>query len=189
MQVSTSTWERRRRSSTCPDGRLRVLAEARRPQGRRAFVFASRFSRGDPDAERAGSDDEVEWWGQIDRLAVHSGVDRRGRCHLESRGGPRPSWSAAWLRRVEDDDPELSAVECRPRAGCMGRLERVGVVRHEHDRGVESAAGPGRPRASGRPRRRSARARARPSPAGCAPWRHGRSAAERRRRRSRARRC
>ena len=63
-----------------------------------------------------------------------------GAVDLESRGGPRLSRALAGARRVEDDDAELSAVERRPRAGCMRGFERVGVVRHEHDRGVEMRA-------------------------------------------------
>ncbi len=59
-----------------------------------------------------------------------------GAVDLESRGGPRPSRALAGARRVEDEDPELSAVEPRPGAGRMRGIERVGVVRHEHDGGV-----------------------------------------------------
>ena len=42
-------------------------------------------------AERAGSDDELERRGEVDRLAIHSGVDRPGGGQLESHGGPGPS--------------------------------------------------------------------------------------------------
>ena len=61
-----------------------------------------------------------------------AGAVTSSRAAVHVRPGPRPA-----PRRVEDDDPELSAVERRPRAGCMRGFERVGVVRHEHDRGVE----------------------------------------------------
>ena len=51
----------------------------------------------------------------------------------------RPAvWPGA--RPVEHDDAELSAVEGRPGAGRTRRLEGVGVVRHEHDRGVAMGA-------------------------------------------------
>jgi hypothetical protein len=35
--------------------------------------------------------------------------------------------------RIEDDDPELAAVECRAGAADQRAVKRVGVVRHEHD--------------------------------------------------------
>ena len=53
--------------------------------------------------------------------------------HLQARRAPGSPWRArAVVGCVEDDDPELAAVERR--AGTLGHrtIKRVGAVRHEH---------------------------------------------------------
>ena len=40
------------------------------------------------------------------------------------------------MRLIEYDDAKLAAVEPRPRSGRDRAVERVGIVRHEHDGGV-----------------------------------------------------
>jgi hypothetical protein len=52
------------------------------------------------------------------------------------RRGPRPSRRLTGARFVEDEDPELPAVEPRPGAWCIRGFERVWIVRHEHDGGI-----------------------------------------------------
>ena len=77
---------------------------------------------------------------EVDRLAVDSGVDGRGGGHLELASRSTSARRSGRRRRVEDEDAELSAVERRSGAGRTRRVERVGVVRHEHDRGVAMGA-------------------------------------------------
>ena len=61
--------------------------------------------------------------------------------HLELRCGPRPPGAAAGAYRpVEGNHAELAAAERRSRAGRARRLERVRVIRHEHDCGVSVRA-------------------------------------------------
>src|SRR5512132_231857 len=98
------------------------------------------MAAGDPDPERARPDDKLKRRGELDRLAVYSGVHRRGSTHLETRRGPGSTRALASTRGGEDDDPELPAVERWPGAGRTRRVERVGVVRHEHDGGVAMRA-------------------------------------------------
>jgi hypothetical protein len=100
----------------------------------------ARMVAGDPDPERTRRDDELKGRSELDRLAVDSGVHRRGGAHLETRRGPRSPRPLAGVRPVEDDDPELPAVERRPRPGPARGIERVGVVRNKDDGGVEMRA-------------------------------------------------
>ena len=68
------------------------------------------MAAGDPDPERARPDDKLKGRGELDRLAVYSGVHRRGSTHLETCRGPGSTGALASTRGVEDDDPELPAV-------------------------------------------------------------------------------
>src|SRR5512133_449807 len=89
---------------------------------------------GDPHAQRSGPDDELEWRLKLDCLAVDAGAHRCCRVYLELRGSPGPSGrirAGAWC--VEHDNAELAGVEPRPGPRRDWAIERVGVVRHEHD--------------------------------------------------------
>ena len=67
---------------------------------------------GDADAERAGSDHELEQRGKVDRLAVDAGMNRRCRLYLEPGGGPGPRGRIrARVWRVDDNDLQPAAVE------------------------------------------------------------------------------
>jgi hypothetical protein len=60
-----------------------------------------------------------------------------GRVHHEVRRAPDPGRRIGpGARAVEHDDAELADVEPRPRTGRDRAVERVGVVRHEHDGGA-----------------------------------------------------
>jgi hypothetical protein len=91
------------------------------------------MARGDPDAQRPPPDSEPQRRVQVHRLAVDPGVHGRRGTHLQARRAPGPSRRpGAIAGYVENEDPELAGVERRPGARCRG-IQRVGVVRHEHD--------------------------------------------------------
>jgi hypothetical protein len=79
---------------------------------------------------------EVERGAEVDRFAVDTGVHRRRPMHLDRRRRPRSPGQRAGARRVDYDDPEATAVKPRPRAWRHRTIERVRIVRHEHDRGM-----------------------------------------------------
>jgi hypothetical protein len=91
-------------------------------------------ARGDPDPQRRGPDSEPQRRAEFHRLAVNSGVDRFRGTDLKTRRAPGSPWRArAVAGRVDDDDPELPATECRAGAAGHRAIKRVGVVRHEND--------------------------------------------------------
>ena len=88
----------------------------------------------DPDAQRVRTDHERERRVQFDSLAVDAGMHRSFRVHSEVRRCPGSGRRIrARVRLIEHDDAELAAVEPRPRSGRDRAVERVGIVRHEHD--------------------------------------------------------
>ena len=90
-----------------------------------------------PDPKRARPDREPKRRGELHCLAVDAGVHGRWRIHLEGACGPRPPRRTPVPgRRVDDDDSETSAVELRTGAARRRSLQRVGVVRHQHDHGI-----------------------------------------------------
>ena len=94
------------------------------------------MARGDPDPQRRRAAGEPRRRFQAGCLAVDPGVDRCWGSCLQPRRGPRPARNAravAW--GVEDDDPELAAIQRRPGAAGQRAVKRAGVVRHEHDGG------------------------------------------------------
>ena len=59
-----------------------------------------------------------------------------GGCHLELRRRPRPARGLAGAGRSRTRTPSRPLSSGGRVPGALRRLERVGVVRHEHDRGV-----------------------------------------------------
>ncbi len=97
---------------------------------------------GDSDSQSPGPDSELQRRAQIDRLAVHPGVYRRQRADLQAWRAPRLPWRVGGSPHrgvrgsagcVENDDPESAAVQRRTGTGGQWPIERVGVVRHEHE--------------------------------------------------------
>ena len=138
---------------------------------------------------RDGPDDDLERRGEVDRLAIHSGIDRRG--GRSARVARRSKSVPGSGRRVACRGRRRRAVRCRATAGCWvhAGVRASGVVRHEHDRGVAMRVAPVVHEPQFGCRRARSRGRPLPSPAASAPWSRGTSAVEPRRRRSRARRC
>ncbi len=94
------------------------------------------MARGDPDPQRRRAAGEPQRRFQFHRLTVNPGVDRCRGTYLQPRRTPCPARNAravAW--GVEDDDPELAAIQRRPGAAGQRAVKRAGVVRHEHDGG------------------------------------------------------
>jgi hypothetical protein len=98
-----------------------------------------------PDGETPGCREEIltrsaagriaNRSGWLSRLAVDAGVHRCGTRHLERGRAPGSSRHRASGWSVEDDDVELAAVERSSGAGDQWVVERVGIVRDEHDCG------------------------------------------------------
>jgi hypothetical protein len=92
------------------------------------------MARGDPDAQRPPPDGEPQRRPQLHRLAIDSGVHRCRGAHLQAWRAPGPPGRAGALAGyIENDDPELAGVERWAGANGRRRIQRVGVVRHEHD--------------------------------------------------------
>ena len=107
----------------CEGGGSAAFRRARRPDG------ATRSARARPPAgsgtARAHPDPRPR------RRCRHAPASPRA-ARTPARSTPAPGRPTA-PRRVEHEDPESRGVEPRPRARHRRRLERVRVVRHQHD--------------------------------------------------------
>jgi hypothetical protein len=89
---------------------------------------------GDPDSQGGWPDTEPQRRTEVDRLAVDPRGHRCRGTRFQSRRVPGSPWNMGDVAGgVEDDDPQMAAVECRAGAAGERTVKRVGVVRHEHD--------------------------------------------------------
>jgi hypothetical protein len=71
------------------------------------------------------------------RLAVDPRMNRPGGADLERRCAPCSARTVAPLvRPVQHHDPEAAGVEPKTGPTCDGAVERIGIVRYQHDRRV-----------------------------------------------------
>jgi Short repeat of unknown function (DUF308) len=105
------------------------LAARRGQRGKSLCPRCARIGPRDPYPQRSRPDREMQRREQIRGLAVNPGVHQRRGVNIQTRCAPGPArWGRPAARRVDDDDPELTAVQRRAGAARQRPFEGIGIV-------------------------------------------------------------